>query len=136
MRATKSYVAGRPWRERTLGLGARSKKEKVAFLKARLKQWAPLLKRFVQSMVEQAALLEVLVDTCGDHELVDAFVHVLNALYEKDLLEQEVILDWADAAEEEDEKSVERRCLATAGEMIAWLREPDDDDDDDEDDEE
>jgi translation initiation factor eIF-2B subunit epsilon len=118
------------------GLASKTKKEKVGWLKSRVKQWAPLLKRFVQSALEQKALMEVLVSTFGENELVDVFVHALNELYDKDLLSQDVILEWAEEVEEEDDdaESDDRRCLANASDMITWLKEDDDDDDDDDDD--
>ena len=96
-----------------------------------------LLTKFIQGALEQKALVEALVDMCGACGLVDVFVHFLNDLYDRDILPQEVILAWADEAEEEDDDgSADARCLANAKDMIEWLREPDDDDDDDDDDDE
>ena len=119
------------------GLASKTKKERVAWLKARTKRWGSLLTKFIQGAVEQKALVEALVDMCGACGLVDVFVHFLNDLYDRDILPQEVILAWADEAEEEeDDGSADARCLANAKDMIEWLREPDDDDDDDDDDDE
>ena len=83
---------------------------------------------------EGGRLVAAIVD-CAPHEpLLEIFEHVLNQLYEGDLLPQEAILGWADTAGESDEGSDERKCLAKANNMITWLREDDDDDDDDEED--
>ena len=112
------------------------KKERIAALKKAVKRWfLPLLSKFVQGKEDRLAVVEALCDACAPHEpLLEIFEHVLNQLYEGDLLPQEAILGWADTAGESDEGSDERKCLAKANNMITWLREDDDDDDDDEED--
>ena len=115
------------------GLSGKTKKERVQWLKGRMKRWGKgILSKFIQGKLEYKALIEALVEMCVENELVDVFMHFLNELYDKDLLPQEVILAWADAAEGEEEDSPDARCFAAAKDMIEWLREPDDDDDGDE----
>ena len=114
-------------------LGARPKKEKVAWVKKRVARWKGLLEKFVQGVPERTALIEALVGTYATAELIDVFQHALLELYERDLLPQEAILGWADRVEAEgDEGSEASRCLDKASSMIEWLRSEDDDDDDDE----
>ena len=103
------------------------KKERVAGLKKAIKRWfKPLLSRFVQAASDRTALLEATVEKCAASEpLLEIFEHILMQLYEVELLPQEPILEWAEAAEEEDEGSDERKCLAKATNMINWLKEDD-----------
>lgn len=77
---------------------------------------------------------------CKTHvELKKAFPLVLKQLYDQDVLEEEIILDWANAGvtHQFSPTSVSAPDLnelrASAERFIVWLREADEDDDDDDD---
>ena len=101
-------------------------------VKERVKQWAPLLTRFLKSEDDQVEMLLTLEDYCAEDEvfrgmggalLVPAFAKILHMLYEMDVLSEVSVLAWAEekeGAEEED-----KRFLKLAQPFVDWLREAD-----------
>ena len=101
-------------------------------VKERVKQWAPLLTRFLKSEDDQVEMLLTLEDYCAEDEvfrgmggalLVPAFAKILHMLYAMDVLSEVSVLAWAEekeGAEEED-----KRFLKLAQPFVDWLREAD-----------
>lgn len=61
--------------------------------------------------------------------LAPAFQYVLHALYDKDVLEEEAILRWAD--EQQHASEAEKQLVRQCEKFLTWLREADEDSDDD-----
>ena len=74
-------------------------------IKQRMKQWAPLLTRFLKSADDQVEMLLTLEEYCAEDEvfkgmggahLVPAFAKILHMLYEMDVLSEVSVLAWAE----------------------------------------
>ena len=101
-------------------------------IRERLKQWAPLLSRFLKSEDDQVEMLLTLEDYCAEDEvfkgmhgasLVPSFAKILHLLYDMDVLSEVSVLAWAEEkglASEED-----KRFLKLAQPFVDWLKEAD-----------
>ena len=101
-------------------------------IRERLKQWAPLLSRFLKSEDDQVEMLLTLEDYCAEDEvfkgmhgalLVPSFAKILHLLYDMDVLSEVSVLAWAEEkglAGEED-----KRFLKLAQPFVDWLKEAD-----------
>lgn len=58
-------------------------------------EWAGLVKKFVHNLDDQMDSLEILEEHCtGNEALETVFMTVIKVLFDFDVLEEEVILDW------------------------------------------
>lgn len=114
---------------------AATKKERKMLTVQGLERWGELIKRFVQSGVEEDALVAALVELSAEYEeaVPDIFVGLLLAHYEVDLLPEEAIFRWADDAAAAPPGSFERKLHAQSQEMLQWLREAETEESSDED---
>lgn len=115
----------------------------VKAVRERVKEWAPLLTRFLKSEDDQVEMLLTLEDYCAEDEvfrgmngglLVPAFAKILHMLYDVDVLSEVSVLAWAEEkahASEED-----RRFLKLAQPFVDWLKDADEESDDDSEEEE
>lgn len=98
-------------------------------LSSKLKEWAPLLQRFLKSQDEQVELLLTLEEYCEEerdhtahgHCFEAVFQQVVKLLYDDDIIEEDAVLVWADEKQMAEED--ERKYLKKAAAFIAWLRE-------------
>ncbi|KAJ3056056.1 hypothetical protein HK097_008293 [Rhizophlyctis rosea] len=111
---------------------------KPASINAVFKQWAKLVSRFTHGEEDQANVLSVLQHECLENEdHAKVFVHILKAVYEHDVVEEDVLIKWHKSLKGETGTLGKLRDAATP--LINWLQEADEesdeDDDEDEDDE-
>lgn len=103
-------------------------------LSSKLQEWAPLLQRFLKSQDEQVELLLTLEEFCEEERGGDAHGHcfeaifqqVVKLLYDKDIIEEDAVLSWADEKQMAEED--ERKYLRKAAAFVAWLREAESED--------
>jgi translation initiation factor eIF-2B subunit epsilon len=101
-------------------------------VRERVKQWAPLLTRFLKSEDDQVEMLLTLEDYCAEDEvfkgmggahLVPAFAKILHMLYEMDVLSEVSVLAWAEEKTEAEEE--DKRFLKLAQPFVDWLKDAD-----------
>lgn len=99
-------------------------------IKAQLKSRTPILQKFITRVPNQRSLLTAFAELADEVEAVlKASATVLKYLHDKDVLDDEVTIEWFDS-------SLEDGAVKDAVKpFVEWLREDDDDEDDDEDDE-
>jgi len=114
----------------------------LAAFRRQLKEWGPLLQRFLRSEDDQVELLLTFEEYCAGEGVFegageqgaaygDIFEAVLKTLYDEDVLSEDAILSWADEKAHADEE--EKVYLKKAAKLVEWLRTEDDDDEDDDD---
>ncbi|KAJ3096134.1 hypothetical protein HDU96_000874 [Phlyctochytrium bullatum] len=98
---------------------------------------AKLLRRFLKSEKCQKGLLgglERLVGVNHPAELMAKVPLVLKAVYDEDLVEEEVLLAWGEKASKKFvDRKVAKEIRAKAEPFLKWLKEAEEEDDDDED---
>lgn len=99
-------------------------------LRARLKEWAPLLARFLKSEDDQVEALLTLEDFCAEEEVfkgmggsvcTPSFAKILHTLYDMDVISEESVLAWAEEKADADES--EKKFLNLARPFVDWLEE-------------
>ena len=99
-------------------------------LRERLKEWAPLLSRFLRSEDDQVEALLTLEEFCSEDEVfkgmggavcVPSFAKILHMLYDMDVIGEESVLAWAEEKAEADE--ADKKFLRLAQPFIDWLEE-------------
>jgi len=105
-----------------------------------LARWAPLLRRFARDEDDQVEVLLALEEWAGGEagggaaakdgglaaagpRFAPVWAHLLQALYDGDVLEEPSILAWAD--EKEGAPPEERAFLDRAAVFVEWLRKAD-----------
>ena len=90
------------------------------------KRWSSF---FDENSKAQAALCQVVVSICLENEdpLLEKLPTFIKALYDRDLLEEEVIQKWYDSVDVEDEQNLKAKLKLAP--LITWLKESDDSDD-------
>jgi hypothetical protein len=66
----------------------------------------------------------------GKAAFAQAFPNVLMVLYEKDVLAEEAIFDWADEQKEAGEEGEDIELYKKCAKFLAWLKEADEESDD------
>ena len=99
-------------------------------LRVRLKEWAPLLSRFLRSEDDQVEALLTLEEFCLEDEVfrgmggsacVPSFAKILHILYDMDVISEDSILAWAEEKTDADE--ADKKFLKLAQPFINWLEE-------------
>jgi len=99
-------------------------------LRVRLKEWAPLLSRFLRSEDDQVEALLTLEEFCLEDEVfrgmggsacVPSFAKILHILYDMDVISEDSILAWAEEKADADE--ADKKFLKLAQPFIDWLEE-------------
>eukprot|EP00906_Rhabdomonas_costata_P019198 RCo028005 len=94
------------------------------------KKWAPVVQRFLTSPATQKVALTVLQEVTAERKALEAsFVHVMKLFYDLDILDEEVILEWASFAEKGTER--DKLLLQKCEKFIQWLKEADEEGDSD-----
>jgi len=97
--------------------------------KKRLKSWSSLLQRFLKSEEDQVEVLLTLEEFCAEEEHFEAsggsafksvFPHLLNILYEMDIIGESALLRWE--SEKEGAEESERGLLKLASPFLEWLK--------------
>jgi translation initiation factor eIF-2B subunit epsilon len=109
-------------------------------LRDRLKEWAPLLARFLKSEDDQVEALLTFEEFCLEDEVfkgmgggacVSSFPKVLHMLYDMDVISEESVLAWAEEKAEAEEH--DKKFLKLAQPFIDWLNDASEDEDSSED---
>ncbi|KAJ3043558.1 hypothetical protein HDV00_004658 [Rhizophlyctis rosea] len=110
---------------------------KVGSVGGVFKQWGKLVGRFTHGEEDQGHVLGILQEYCVEHEEhAKIFVHILKAVYEHDVVEEDVLIRWWQGLK--GETGVVGKLRDAAAPLVKWLQEAEeeDEDDDDDDDEE
>jgi translation initiation factor eIF-2B subunit epsilon len=114
----------------------------VKRLRARLAEWAPLLRRFLKSEDDQVELLLTLEEYCAGEGVFEGagepagplfsavFAQLLQQLYDADVVDEPAFEAWAGEKAEAD--ADERVYLEKARPFLDWLATADEDEDEDE----
>ncbi|XP_047337894.1 translation initiation factor eIF-2B subunit epsilon [Impatiens glandulifera] len=99
-----------------------------------LTTWQKVLKNYLLSQDEQIEVILKFEEICLEtaKELSSIFTQVLHFLYDKDILQEDAILNWADEKEGADES--DKVLVKQADKFIQWLKEASEEEDDEEDD--
>jgi len=117
-----------------------STSELLKRLRERLREWAPLLARFLRSEDDQVEALLTLEEFCLEDEVfrgmgggacVPSFTKVLHMLYDMDVISEESVIAWAEEKAEADEG--DKKFLKLAQPFIDWLKEASEDEESSED---
>ncbi|KAJ7227324.1 domain found in IF2B/IF5-domain-containing protein [Mycena pura] len=103
---------------------------------AEIPKFAPLLKKMVTSEKHQKALLGGIERLAGlaYTDLLPQVPKILMALYQADILEEEVITQWGThVSKKYTDKEVSKKVRKASEPFLKWLAEAEDDDSDDED---
>ncbi|XP_011099797.1 translation initiation factor eIF-2B subunit epsilon [Sesamum indicum] len=86
-------------------------------------KWKKLLKYYLPSLDEEIEVILKFEEMCleSTKEYSSLFVQVLHLLYDKDILQEDAILNWAAEKEEADES--DKLFLKQAEKFIQWLNE-------------
>ncbi|KAK4416769.1 Translation initiation factor eIF-2B subunit epsilon [Sesamum alatum] len=86
-------------------------------------KWKKLLKYYLPSLDEEIEVILKFEEMCleSTKEYSSLFVQVLHLLYDKDILQEDAILNWASEKEEADES--DKLFLKQAEKFIQWLNE-------------
>eukprot|EP01111_Echinosteliopsis_oligospora_P010385 TRINITY_DN3222_c1_g1_i1.p1 TRINITY_DN3222_c1_g1~~TRINITY_DN3222_c1_g1_i1.p1 ORF type:complete len:275 (+),score=114.01 TRINITY_DN3222_c1_g1_i1:863-1687(+) len=105
----------------------------VDFLKRIEADKGASLKKVVTNEKAQNGVLAAVVDLCSgkDNPMLKISAHILKALYDNDVLEEDAILSWAST-----KSKTARRVLEAAKPFTDWLQEAEEDEDDDEEEDE
>ncbi|XP_051122313.1 uncharacterized protein LOC127245460 isoform X2 [Andrographis paniculata] len=97
-------------------------------------KWKKLLKYYLSSLDEEIEVILKFEEMCLESmkEYSPIFVQILHVLYDKDILQEDAILNWAAEKQEADES--DKVFLKQAEKFIQWLNEAPEEDDEDEDD--
>eukprot|EP00906_Rhabdomonas_costata_P019197 RCo028002 len=94
------------------------------------KKWAPVVQRFLTSPATQKVALTVLQEVTAERKALEAsFGYVMKLFYDRNFLEEEVILEWASFAEKGTER--DKLLLQKCEKFIQWLKEADEEGDSD-----
>jgi translation initiation factor 5 len=102
---------------------------------AEVPRYVPLLAKMVTSEKHQKALLGGIERLVGlaHPELLPAVPKILMALYQADVLDEEVITNWGThVSKKYTDKETSKKVRKASEPFLKWLEEADDDDDDDE----
>eukprot|EP01111_Echinosteliopsis_oligospora_P010387 TRINITY_DN3222_c1_g1_i5.p1 TRINITY_DN3222_c1_g1~~TRINITY_DN3222_c1_g1_i5.p1 ORF type:complete len:470 (+),score=193.24 TRINITY_DN3222_c1_g1_i5:292-1701(+) len=105
----------------------------VDFLKRIEADKGASLKKVVTNEKAQNGVLAAVVDLCSgkDNPMLKISAHILKALYDNDVLEEDAILSWAST-----KSKTARRVLEAAKPFTDWLQEAEEDEEEEEEDEE
>ncbi|PIN21051.1 Translation initiation factor 2B, epsilon subunit (eIF-2Bepsilon/GCD6) [Handroanthus impetiginosus] len=97
--------------------------ELVKNVAAVITKWNKLLKYYLPSIDEEIEVILKFEEMCleSTKEYSTLFVQILHLLYDKDILEEDAILNWASEKEEADES--DKLLLKQAEKFIQWLNE-------------
>ncbi|KAJ7364191.1 domain found in IF2B/IF5-domain-containing protein [Mycena albidolilacea] len=104
---------------------------------AEIPKFAPLLKKMVTSEKHQKALLGGIERLVGlaHPDLVSQVPKILMALYQEDILDEEVVTEWGThVSKKYTDKDTSKRVRKASAPFLKWLEEADDDDSDEDDD--
>ncbi|KAJ2726718.1 peroxisome biogenesis factor 10 [Coemansia sp. Benny D115] len=111
--------------------------------RARISRWGDLIKRTIETNVEQIDVLDTTERYCALEPSLDSqargrmFALVVKYLYEMEVIEDVAIVYWHNKAQEKKESEVSMELVHKIDAFVEWLEEEDDsDEDDDEDDSE
>ncbi|CAN8316293.1 unnamed protein product [Cochlearia groenlandica] len=98
-------------------------------------KWKGLLGFYVKQTDEQIEVIMKFEEMCQDtaRELGPLFAQILHVLYEKDVLEEEAILRWAEEKADADE--ADKVYLQQSEKFINWLKEASEEEDEDDEEE-
>lgn len=98
-------------------------------------KWAPLMNGYVVSVDEQVALLNTLLKYCEEYPAAEpGFMHVINGLYNLDIIEEESVWAWQRSLPQTD--GPHKKILQACEPFFKWLKEAEEEDEDDDEDEE
>ncbi|KAK8541913.1 hypothetical protein V6N13_137506 [Hibiscus sabdariffa] len=94
-------------------------------------KWQKLLKSFLHDIDEEIEVILKFEEMCLESakEFAALFPQVLHLLYDKEILQEDAILRWADEKEGADES--DKVFLKRSEKFIQWLKEAEEEDDDD-----
>ncbi|KAL3649373.1 hypothetical protein CASFOL_005776 [Castilleja foliolosa] len=94
-----------------------------------LAKWRRLLKYYLSSIDDEIEVILKFEEMCleSTKEYSTLFVQILHLLYDKDILQEEAILNWASEKEEADES--DKLFLKQAEKFIQWLNEASEEED-------
>jgi len=91
-----------------------------------LKQWNPLLKKYAEGAADQRYILNGIETACLDPSFTGVVGLLVKTLYDLDVIDEEVVLEWAadkDAAIEEDTLSPAHRLVYKHVQpFVEWLQ--------------
>ncbi|KAL8226412.1 hypothetical protein R6Q57_016244 [Mikania cordata] len=91
--------------------------------------WGKLLKPYLQGIDDEIEVLMKFEEMCLEtgNEYAPVFVQVLHLLYDKDIIQEEAILKWADEREDADES--DKVFVKQSEKFIQWLNEASEEED-------
>eukprot|EP00854_Cymbomonas_tetramitiformis_P004045 gene4045-5018_t len=116
-----------------------SDKERMKVVQIKLQKYGAVVSAFAKSTADQAKVMKGFADMCGERgayagkggaRLLPIVMHTLKVAYDEDVLTEEGIFAWAQAAKKQEEDD---KFLKTATPFITWLQEAEDDDEEEED---
>ncbi|XVF42520.1 hypothetical protein PTKIN_Ptkin01aG0370400 [Pterospermum kingtungense] len=95
-----------------------------------IRTWEKLLKSFLHDIDEEIEIILKFEEICleSGKEFSQLFTQILNLLYEKEILQEDAILRWADEKEGADES--DKVFLKRSEKFIKWLREAEEEEED------
>jgi len=96
---------------------------------------APVLGLFVEESIHQKVVLLCMEKLCSaEPKVVDNMHNVLNAFYQLDILEEDILLKWYSHPNKKLDKATSKKIRGVAKPFIEWLQQEDDEDEDEEED--
>ncbi|CAI9102454.1 OLC1v1000729C1 [Oldenlandia corymbosa var. corymbosa] len=116
-----------------LTMGHSSPSELVKNVASLLTKWQKVLKYYMPSIDEEIEVIMKFEEMCMESakEYSQLFLQILHLLYDKDIVQEEAILNWASEKENADES--DKVLLKQAESLIQWLKEASEEEDEDED---
>lgn len=94
--------------------------------------FGPVFKNYIRGRDAMMDCLNALQETCAQEELIQAKIaQLMHYLYEKDYLTEDVILEWHEQLDENEDATLKK----SLSKLVDWLMQSSEEDDDDDDDE-